>query len=113
MKDEQEQEHGAEHWGAELAFAERVVGIVERRRGRRGACLLFWSDWSGLKHPAKTHCADEAGEGARWKRRRDHKEMPVPYVCVYVVVGEGGGSGCKAEGHSPWPLSRPSFLEPG
>lgn len=41
--------HGAEHWGAELAFTEHFweQGPMHSR------CLLFWSDWSGLKHPSK------------------------------------------------------------
>ena len=47
MKEELEQR--VEHWGAELAFARAFLGARGRRVSRH---LLFWSDWSGLKHRA-------------------------------------------------------------
>lgn len=45
-----ELEHRAEHWGAELAFTEPFWEQGPTRSYR----LLFWSDWSGLKHPASS-----------------------------------------------------------
>lgn len=98
-----ELERGAEHWGAELAFTEQFweQGLLRSR------CLLFWSDWSGLKQTSKLIVPSEAEErkkGGELGEMEDHKRD----ACAHR------GSGCKAEGHHLWPPPLlATFLWPG